>query len=266
MGLYEDLKAMRYARAQALGQPAFCVFSNKVLDEIVAQRPSSMAQLLAIKGFGQAKAQQVGAEIIALCSAAGSGPAPPPRLATVAPSAAPASGGAWSAHDDQRLWSSRSQPMSTLAATFSRGEGAIRSRIKHLQDPQHSAYKRLHGSGGDEGGSRPAKAARVLPQSLSASTGALPAAASDPTAKVDEATLNAEQKEAAQRALRGESVFLTGAAGVGKSYLLKFIVRPSAASNPDAAPGLICSSHATGLTWWVRSSSWRRASRAAAWP
>ena len=120
MGLYEDLKAMRYARAQALGQPAFCVFSNKVLDEIVAQRPSSMAQLLAIRGFGQAKAQQVGAEIIALCSAAGSGPAPPPRLATVAPSAAPASGGAWSAHDDQRLWSSRSQPMGWLRELQSR--------------------------------------------------------------------------------------------------------------------------------------------------
>ena len=245
MSLYEELKAMRYARAQALGQPAFCVFSNKVLDEVVAVRPTSMQQLLSIRGFGHAKAQQVGAEIIQICAGASrSGPAPAP-LASAPPvaatSTAPAANGAWSAEDDQLLWDNRHVPTATLASTFSRGEGAIRARIKHLQNPEHAAFQRLHGE------DRPSKAARVeLRPAPSVSTAAVPPApVSDPGARIDEVTLNAEQKQAAQLALRGESVFLTGAAGVGKSYLLKYVIQQFEQRKPGA--GRVAVTASTGI-------------------
>ena len=40
--LYTTLKALRKQQADVLQQPAFCVFGNAVLDEIVLQRPTSM--------------------------------------------------------------------------------------------------------------------------------------------------------------------------------------------------------------------------------
>ena len=273
---------MRTARAQALGQPAFCVFSNKVLDELVAVRPTSMQQLLAIRGFGQAKAQQVGAEIIQICAGTSrSGPAPaplasaPPASHVAAASTAPAASGAWSAEDDQLLWDNRHVPTAALASTFSRGEGAVRSRIKHLQNPEHTAFQRLHGAGSSSSGagsssssagsssssagdlSRPSKAARFESHPTAAmSTAAAPppAPAPDPGARIDEATLNAEQKQAAQLALCGESVFLTGAAGVGKSYLLKYVIqqfeqrRPGAGRVAVTASTGIAASHIQGAT------------------
>ena len=48
----------------------------------------------------------------------------------------------WSEQDDYKLWSLRSKPPSQLASTFNRTPGAIRSRLKHLNDPTHKAYQR----------------------------------------------------------------------------------------------------------------------------
>ena len=52
----------------------------------------------------------------------------------------------WEAADDSRLESLRySTSVKQLAALFGRGEGAISARLKHLDDPEHSAYQRLRG-------------------------------------------------------------------------------------------------------------------------
>jgi len=48
----------------------------------------------------------------------------------------------WSESDDKKIWSLRSKPTSQLAITFNKTSGAIRSRLKHLQDPTHKAYRR----------------------------------------------------------------------------------------------------------------------------
>ena len=48
----------------------------------------------------------------------------------------------WSEANDQKLWSLRYKPISQLASTFDKTQGAIRSRIKHLNDPNHKAYRR----------------------------------------------------------------------------------------------------------------------------
>ena len=49
----------------------------------------------------------------------------------------------WSEQDDCKLWSLRSKPTSELTKIFNRRtSGAIRSRLKHLNDPNHKAYQR----------------------------------------------------------------------------------------------------------------------------
>lgn len=49
----------------------------------------------------------------------------------------------WSLEDDYKLWKLRSKPTSQLAITFNKSAGAIRSRLRHLEDPNHDAYQRL---------------------------------------------------------------------------------------------------------------------------
>ena len=48
----------------------------------------------------------------------------------------------WSEWDDHKLWSLRLKPTSELATIFNKTSGAIRSRLKHLNDPDHRAYQR----------------------------------------------------------------------------------------------------------------------------
>ena len=52
----------------------------------------------------------------------------------------------WSEQDDHKLWSLRSKSTSELAITFNRTSGAIRSRLRHLNDPTHKAYQRRFNS------------------------------------------------------------------------------------------------------------------------
>jgi len=86
---------------------------------------------------------------------------------------------AWSRTDDQCLWSKLGhlprtasgnlqtnagvhQLIAILSSRYGRTNGAIVSRLKHLHDPSHSAYQRLHASG-----SSPAASSRQLPAWMS---------------------------------------------------------------------------------------------------
>ena len=51
----------------------------------------------------------------------------------------------WTREDDTKLWAGRSKPTVALADEFDRSNGGIRSRLKHLQNPEHKAYQRLFG-------------------------------------------------------------------------------------------------------------------------
>ena len=64
--LRQALKDWRRATAKRLEQPAFCVFSDKVLDIIVAARPKSNAQLAAVKGIGATKISKFGKDVISI--------------------------------------------------------------------------------------------------------------------------------------------------------------------------------------------------------
>jgi DNA helicase II / ATP-dependent DNA helicase PcrA len=66
--LYERLRAWRMDQAKALGQPAYCVFTDKTLLAIAEVRPSDAGELSQIAGVGARKLDRFGADVLALCS------------------------------------------------------------------------------------------------------------------------------------------------------------------------------------------------------
>ena len=62
------LRDWRKAEAAKTGKPAFIVFADSILENIVLAAPSSISSLLQINGIGPEKADRYGAAIIALCT------------------------------------------------------------------------------------------------------------------------------------------------------------------------------------------------------
>ncbi|MDR3744536.1 MAG: RecQ family ATP-dependent DNA helicase [Acidobacteriaceae bacterium] len=69
--LDESLRAWRKAEAAKTGKPAFIVFGDAVLANVVRANPQTISELLTVSGIGPEKADKFGAEIIALCRADG---------------------------------------------------------------------------------------------------------------------------------------------------------------------------------------------------
>jgi DNA helicase-2/ATP-dependent DNA helicase PcrA len=68
--LRERLKAWRLERARTDGVPAYVVFNDKTLDDLVARRPTDYAGLRACRGIGPAKVDNYGDDLLALIAAA----------------------------------------------------------------------------------------------------------------------------------------------------------------------------------------------------
>ena len=62
--LFERLRALRRALADAEGVPAYIVFSDAVLARMAAERPTDEAGLLAVSGVGPAKLARYGAAFL----------------------------------------------------------------------------------------------------------------------------------------------------------------------------------------------------------
>jgi DNA helicase-2/ATP-dependent DNA helicase PcrA len=69
VGLRDALKAWRLQRSRADSVPAFVVFNDKTLDDLVARRPTSYAELRACVGIGPAKVENYGDELLELIAA-----------------------------------------------------------------------------------------------------------------------------------------------------------------------------------------------------
>jgi ATP-dependent DNA helicase PIF1 len=76
------------------------------------------------------------------------------------------------------------------------------------------------------------------------------------TPRIDPSSLNPEQRTAADKILAGQNVFLTGAAGVGKSFLINYVLQGLEEKYPNgrgaevvvAAPTGIAATHIGGVT------------------
>ena len=64
--LRERLREWRRDRARADGNPAFVVFNDRTLDDLVARRPDDRESLGRVHGIGPAKIETYGAEILAI--------------------------------------------------------------------------------------------------------------------------------------------------------------------------------------------------------
>ncbi|MFF7179342.1 UvrD-helicase domain-containing protein [Streptomyces sp. NPDC008121] len=66
--LFERLREWRSDQAKELGQPAYCVFTDKTLMAIAECVPSSDGELASISGVGARKLDRFGAAVLALCA------------------------------------------------------------------------------------------------------------------------------------------------------------------------------------------------------
>lgn len=71
INLYDVLKEWRYRKSKEIRKPAFTIFSNKVLKELVEAKPANEKELLNISGFGKIKFDQFGLELIKLIQKSG---------------------------------------------------------------------------------------------------------------------------------------------------------------------------------------------------
>ncbi|MFF4171414.1 ATP-dependent DNA helicase UvrD2 [Streptomyces sp. NPDC001744] len=67
-GLYERLHDWRAERARELGQPDYCVFTEKTLMAIAERVPTTDGELASISGVGVRKLGRFGADVLAICA------------------------------------------------------------------------------------------------------------------------------------------------------------------------------------------------------
>ncbi|MCM3816677.1 MULTISPECIES: ATP-dependent DNA helicase UvrD2 [Streptomyces] len=67
-GVYERLHTWRAAEAERLGQPSYCVFTDKTLMAIAEQLPEDEPELSRIAGVGVRKFRRYGADVLAICA------------------------------------------------------------------------------------------------------------------------------------------------------------------------------------------------------
>ena len=83
MELYEQLRSTRRELASRHAVSAYIVATNRDLDALVRARPSSLDELLQVRGFGPKKVEQWGAELLAVVRAASPAPDSPEQPDTL---------------------------------------------------------------------------------------------------------------------------------------------------------------------------------------
>lgn len=197
----EALKHWRYVRSQRTKLAAFRILSNKILEQIAQTLPQTEEQLLAIPGVGAGKVTGFGSEILEVCRRHGTQQNLTPQV--VQPT--------------QWLRSSSFEPCALLQG---HQDTVGAERVEHPLKRQRTGS--VGGSGVLESAhSAPvAHQAQHVPQPVPK-----PAPVQAPPEFIDKTMLTAEQRSVADRALRGENLFISGAAGTGKSFLLRYLIQ-----------------------------------------
>ncbi|MBI3958990.1 MAG: HRDC domain-containing protein [Chloroflexi bacterium] len=85
LGLLEELWSWREITAERLDRPPFKVLGDTVLGELTQRKPTSLAELVAIRGFGDHQASRFGREVLEAVRHGQRRPAPPFPESTVRP-------------------------------------------------------------------------------------------------------------------------------------------------------------------------------------
>jgi ATP-dependent DNA helicase RecQ len=71
--LFQSLREWRGTRCRAEGIPPYIICTNRMLAQIVVDHPQTLAGLMHVEGFGEAKAQKYGRELLAILTPTGDG-------------------------------------------------------------------------------------------------------------------------------------------------------------------------------------------------
>ena len=66
--LYKDLQTYRTTTSKEKEIPPYCIFDNKTMALLTTECPTTLQELLNIKGIGKAKGEQYGTDIINICT------------------------------------------------------------------------------------------------------------------------------------------------------------------------------------------------------
>jgi len=126
--LFQKLRAWRFQRAQADRVPAYIIAHDRALEALAIRPPATTQELLASSGFGPAKVEKYGEDILKITREYVDKPAGRPEA-----SADQASGG-WSPADDTQLLElfSAGIKLDEVCATLKRPPDAIWARLAAL--------------------------------------------------------------------------------------------------------------------------------------
>ncbi len=139
--LWERLKELRRQWASERSQPAYCVFTNQTMEDLVRVRPRSPADLGEIKGLGRARVERYGEAILEAIAqhSAPSAPASPSPNGEVenrrAEGASPQSSADVPVHSENRRAEGASPLSSPDAPAPGQGAHAPRSPLETTSEP-----------------------------------------------------------------------------------------------------------------------------------
>jgi ATP-dependent DNA helicase RecQ len=141
------LRTWRKAEAAKTGKPAFMVFGDSVLHNIVLARPTKLAALHTVSGIGPEKADRYGADIIAICRLEAPLSIPLTQEASSRPNPERSRGGVerpqHSARTSPNASSGGAATTSPTANTFTRTRSATPEPTEDLTPEQQALDQRL---------------------------------------------------------------------------------------------------------------------------
>ena len=232
------LKMWRKEKARALERPAFCVFSDKVLNAIVEAAPQSESDLLAIKGVGRKMVTDFGADVLTITRrmAGGAKARNTPTWALgartgIAPIqlASPRSG------TDSIQVANPPSGTGSIQLAFQRAPSGLPPGWRAVSSRSHPGkqyyvhdvtgerqWQRPTAVGGGTAGPPPPR--RVAPNPASTSTASL-AALTPAEAQANYAKMNARQRRVLDVVLdEGQNCHVYGPAGTGKSFAIATLI------------------------------------------
>lgn len=218
LALESELTEWRRKKAAELQKPAYQLLTNKSLKGVVEAHPITADTLRGVHGVGPKTVDDYGEEILAICQ----------KHATNRPQAA----------------ASTSYTIPQQVSQQPRPDTNIGREELHANVPTPTrTFTQASSATPDSSGwiDRPGK--RIRASGSSSSSPNLPVVA-PPPAVIEPSMLTNEQKAVASRALQDkQNLFITGAAGTGKSFLMRFIIQEFEKANA----GKIAITATTGL-------------------